>query len=291
MFLNRIRGTKEREVAELAATFSLTAAEKTIATLPPCRGFIRSLRERPHRSIGLIAEVKKASPSKGLIRADFDPVQLGRAYEAAGADCLSVLTDRDYFQGANDFLTAVKQAVTLPILRKDFTIDYRQIYEARLIGADAVLLIAAMLTSEELASFAALCADLGMDALVEVHNRAELETVLELPILPQLIGINNRNLHIFETSLTTTEQLAGLIPPSCTIVSESGISAKADVERLYGYGARAVLIGEHFMRQPEVGEAVHALLGPVDDPSTYPKLYPMKMQPSKPLSTGSDEPL
>lgn len=210
--------------------------------------------------MGLIAEVKKASPSKGLIREDFDPVELARTYEAAGADCLSVLTDVQYFQGANEYLTQIRQAVNLPLLRKDFIIDPLQIYEARLIGADAVLLIAAILSKQQLKDYLQLARDLGMDALIEVHDRSELETVLELQDA-SLIGVNNRNLHTFEVDLEHTRQLIDLMPKDVTIVSESGISSPEDIKWLASIGAHAVLIGEHFMRQPDVGAAVHHLMG------------------------------
>ncbi|WP_438432360.1 indole-3-glycerol phosphate synthase TrpC [Gorillibacterium sp. sgz500922] len=263
MFLDRIRATKEKEVRELAVRFDRREAERAIAQLPPCRGFAEALTEKRRRPVGLIAEVKKASPSKGLIRSDFDPVAIARAYEAAGADCLSVLTDRDYFQGGVEYLKAARAAVQLPVLRKDFLIDERQIYEARLIGADAVLLIAAMLADAELQRFAMLAAELGMDALVEVHDRSELERVLALEAEPKLIGINNRNLHTFETDLATTAELAALVPPSRFLVSESGIAGPADIVRLNGDGAQAVLVGEHFMRQADIGQAVADLMGPL----------------------------
>jgi len=258
MFLEKIVATKQKEVERLGETFALPEYERRIAELPPCRGFIRALRER-RRPMGLIAEVKKASPSKGLIRADFEPVSLARAYESAGTDCISVLTDTEYFQGSNAFLTHIREAVKVPLLRKDFTIDARQIYEARVIGADAVLLIAAILTDAQLREFLALSRDLGMDALIEVHNREELERVL--PLDAELIGINNRDLKTFVTDIRTTEKLIGLIPDDRLIVSESGISSPKEIEYLLGIGARAVLVGEHFMRQPSVGQAVADLLG------------------------------
>jgi indole-3-glycerol phosphate synthase len=258
MFLEKIVVTKRKEVEALKSSFSLTEYEKTIQALPPCLGFASALGERRNRSMGLIAEVKKASPSKGLIRPDFDPVALAQAYEKAGADCISVLTDTEYFQGANSYLTRVREAVKRPILRKDFTIDYRQIYEARVIGADAVLLIAALLTTSQMKELLALASELGLDALVEVHDRAELERALELDA--RLIGINNRNLHTFVTDLKTTEELISHIPADKIKVSESGISTPADIARLSGVGAQAVLIGEHFMRQPSVEQAVRDLL-------------------------------
>ncbi|WP_058303838.1 indole-3-glycerol phosphate synthase TrpC [Gorillibacterium timonense] len=265
MFLERIRKTKETEVSELSERFDLGEAERSIRDLPPCRGFEKALSENRKRPMGLIAEVKKASPSKGLIRADFDPAAIAGAYEAAGADCISVLTDRNYFQGGNDYLRAVRGTVQVPILRKDFIIAPVQIFEARLIGADAILLIAAMLTSEELESFLRLSRELGLDALVEIHNREELERVLELESAPKLIGINNRNLHTFETDLRTTGELAALIPTGRVIVSESGISGPDDIHRLHKDGAQAVLVGEHFMRQVDISQAVQDLLGPVKE--------------------------
>jgi indole-3-glycerol phosphate synthase len=262
MYLDRIVAVKRGEVEALKERLTAAEAERRIAELPPCRGFARTLAEGRRREVGLIAEVKKASPSKGLIREDFHPVELARSYEAAGADCLSVLTDREFFQGANEYLTRIREAVGLPLLRKDFTIDPLQIYEARLIGADAILLIAAILTPDELKSYHRLAKDLGMDALVEVHDRREFETVLELGIA-ELVGINNRDLRTFVTDLKTTEELARLVPDDATLVSESGIMSPADLERVRAAGADAVLVGEHFMRQPDVGEAVHALMGTI----------------------------
>ncbi len=179
--------------------------------------------------VGLIAEVKKASPSKGLIRPDFHPVSLAQAYERAGTDCISVLTDVDYFQGSNDYLTEIRSQVKVPLLRKDFTIDERQIYEARLIGADAILLIAAILTPKQLADFHTLGRDLGLDVLVEVHNRPELETVLEFG-QATLIGVNNRDLKTFVTDLSVTEQLIGLMPSGVVAVSESAIATMTMVK-------------------------------------------------------------
>lgn len=263
MFLDKIVATKKTEVEALSAVFHLSEYEGMISALKPCRGFEAALMaNRRNRSMGLIAEVKKASPSKGLIRPDFEPVKLAAAYEAAGTDCISVLTDRDYFQGSNAFLTEVRGAVNVPLLRKDFTIDYRQIYEARVIGADAILLIAAILTQTQLKEFHELAKSLGMDVLVEVHDSAELESVLELD-MATLIGINNRDLRSFVTDLKTTEQLIGNIPSHVTVISESGIAGRADMDYLQSIGAHGVLIGEHFMRQADVGEAVEELMGAV----------------------------
>ncbi|UQZ81913.1 Indole-3-glycerol phosphate synthase [Paenibacillus konkukensis] len=259
MFLDKIVATKHKEVADLKEKISLTQLEREIAELAPTLGFEKALSSGRKRPMGLIAEVKKASPSKGLIREDFEPVLLAQAYEQAGTDCISVLTDADYFQGSNDYLRQVRGAVQVPILRKDFTIDLHQIYEARSIGADAVLLIAAILTTEQLKLFAREAKSIGLDVLIEVHDKEELDRVLTLDA--SLIGINNRNLKTFVTELKTTEELIAYIPKHVTIVSESGISKPSEIDYLQSIGAHAVLIGEHFMRQPVVGQAVHDLLG------------------------------
>lgn len=258
MFLDKIVSTKYREIAELKERVNEDALEREIAKLPACRGFEHALTTGKRRSMGLIAEVKKASPSKGLIRADFDPVAIARAYEQAGADCISVLTDEEYFQGSFEYLTQVHEAVRVPLLRKDFILDPVQILEARLIGADAILLIAAILNRTQLSNYARLAKDLGMDVLVEVHDAEELAMVLETDAT--LIGINNRNLKTFVTDLKTTEQLIPSISSGVTIVSESGIAGPADLKYLASIGAHAVLVGEHFMRQEDVGQAVHALM-------------------------------
>ncbi|WP_028561284.1 indole-3-glycerol phosphate synthase TrpC [Paenibacillus pinihumi] len=262
MFLDKIVDVKRKEVEALASGFSLPDYEKQIAGLPACLGFETALTTGRKRPMGLIAEVKKASPSKGLIRADFDPVKLASLYESHGADCISVLTDTDFFQGSNDYLTQVRQQVKVPLLRKDFIIDYRQIYEARVIGADAVLLIAAILTSSQLSEYYDLAKTLGMDVLVEVHDREELEMVLDID-KATLIGVNNRNLKTFVTDIRTTEQLIGMMPKSATVISESGISGPDEITYLQGIGAHGVLVGEHFMRQEHVGTAVEQLMGPV----------------------------
>jgi indole-3-glycerol phosphate synthase len=261
MFLDRIIATKHEEVKALEQSLSIGQAERTISELQPCRGFEQALTLR-NRPVGLIAEVKKASPSKGLIRPDFHPVYLAQAYESAGTDCISVLTDTDYFQGSNEYLRQISEQVKVPLLRKDFTIDERQIYEARLIGADAILLIAAILTKNQLSSFYTLARDVGLDVLVEVHNRTELETVLDIG-KATLIGVNNRDLKTFVTDLKVTEQLISLMPRGVAAVSESAISTTDDVSFVRGAGAQAVLIGEHFMRQANIQDAVNELLGPV----------------------------
>ena len=259
MYLDQIVQTKIEEVERLKASTGLKALEKSASGMPATLGFERALRERRRSNMGLIAEVKKASPSKGLIRGNFDPAALAEAYERAGADCLSVLTDREYFQGSNEYLQQARQSVNIPILRKDFIIDEIQIYEARAIGADAVLLIAAILTTEQMRNFLSEARALQLDALVEVHDRHELERVLELDAT--LIGINNRNLKTFVTDLRSTEQLIGLIPNGPLKVSESGISTTDEINYLASVGTDAVLVGEHFMRQPSVEDAVNGLLG------------------------------
>jgi indole-3-glycerol phosphate synthase len=259
MFLEKIVATKKNEVALLKEKLTLGSMEKIIASMPACLGFERALSSNRNREMGLIAEVKKASPSKGLIREDFEPVRLAKAYENAGTDCISVLTDVDYFQGSNDYLTQVRQAVKVPILRKDFTIDLHQIYEARCIGADAILLIAAILTTDQMWEFSAAAKSIGLDVLIEVHDKEELDRVLELDA--KLIGINNRNLKTFVTDLKTTEELIAYIPDGVTVVSESGISKNSEIDYLKSIGAKAILIGEHFMRQPVVEQSVHDLLG------------------------------
>ncbi|MEK3792677.1 indole-3-glycerol phosphate synthase TrpC [Paenibacillus sp. FSL R7-0204] len=266
MYLDRIVATKVKEVEALSRKFSLAAVERSIAGLPATRGFRSALTERRNREMGLIAEVKKASPSKGLIRADFDPVSIARGYEAGGADCLSVLTDQEYFQGSGVYLQQVREAVQLPLLRKDFIIDEKQIYEARLLGADAILLIAAILTPQQLAGFTDSAAALGLDILIEVHDRTELETVLSTGKAEHpgvLLGINNRNLKTFETSLSATEELAALLPAGLPVISESGITGPEDIAYLRKTRATGVLVGEYLMRQPDVEQAIHQLLGPL----------------------------
>lgn len=261
MFLDRIVATKKQELEQLSEHFSIAKAEAQIAEQAACRGFANKLQASRNRPMGLIAEVKKASPSKGLIRADFHPVQLACEYQKAGADCISVLTDVQYFQGSAKYLEAVREAVDVPLLRKDFTIDARQIYEARLLGADAVLLIAAILTDEQMKHFMQVSRDIGLDVLLEVHDRQELERALELDA--NLIGINNRNLHTFVTDLQTTEELIRFIPSEKTVISESGIGRPEEIDYLLSLGAKGVLVGEHFMRQPVVEKAVQELMGPL----------------------------
>ena len=262
MFLDKIIKTKWDEVQELGQRFRLPAYEKEISGMELCRGFMHAVVSSPSRTVGLIAEVKRASPSKGLIRADFDPVALARSYEEAHADCISVLTDRQYFQGSNDYLSAIKAEVAVPLLRKDFVIDYRQVYEARVIGADAVLLIAAILDRPQLRELHEIAEAIGLDVLVEVHDERELDLVLDVG-QARLVGINNRNLHTFETDLTTTGRLMRMVPPGIAVISESSISRPEDIEYISSVGACGVLVGEHFMRQGDPGQAVRELMGPV----------------------------
>lgn len=264
MYLDKIVATKIKEVEKLSTSFSLAKAERDIAALPMARGFRKALTLGKNREMGLIAEVKKASPSKGLIREDFDPISIAKGYEAAGADCLSVLTDAEYFQGSVAYLEQVKEAVKLPLLRKDFIIDEKQIFEARLMGADAILLIVAILTPAQLSLFTEIASGLGMDVLIEVHDRNELDVVIGTDMINHpnvLLGINNRNLRTFETSLLTTAELAALVPQGVPVISESGIAGPSDMDYLRGSGAQGVLVGEYFMRQANVEEAVNGLMG------------------------------
>lgn len=259
MFLERIVRTKEDEVRELKAKLNRQEAERKIAGMPACRSLAEALTANKNRSVGLIAEVKKASPSKGLIRERFVPADIVRSYEAAGADALSVLTDRDYFQGGNEILAEVRSLTDLPILRKEFIIDELQVLEARWIGADAVLLIAAILSDERLMHLNRCARALGMDVLIEVHDEEELGRVAAMDNV-NLIGINNRNLHTFVTDLAQTERLRELVPGHCALVSESGIHLPEHMGRLEQLGVDAALIGEHFMRQADVKEAVEHIM-------------------------------
>ncbi|WFR60454.1 indole-3-glycerol phosphate synthase TrpC [Paenibacillus amylolyticus] len=261
MYLDRIVATKHKEVEMLAQTFRMDEAIRKIEQLPATRGFEQALSSGRNRKLGLIAEVKKASPSKGLIRPDFHPVEIAAAYERAGADCISVLTDVSYFQGSSEYLLAIHQAVNIPLLRKDFIIDERQIAEARLLGADAILLIASILTPEQIRQYLEFAKSLGLDALIEVHDRTELEQVLEIP-QATLVGINNRNLKTFETSLNTTLDLMDLIPRGVTLISESGIDGPESTVPLIQAGVHGILVGEHLMRKHDVEAAVTELMGP-----------------------------
>ena len=261
--LEKIVWHKETEVAQSQASLTFSELKSQVRAAPPAKNFLLALQQSPNHP-SLIAEVKKASPSKGIIRADFDPVSIAKAYEQAGATCLSVLTDRAFFQGSFDNLFLVRTSVSLPLLCKEFIIDPYQIYSARASQADAVLLIAAILSDRDLQNFLDLIHDLGMTALVEVHTAAELDRVLCLTNL-RLLGINNRNLENFTVDLETTEQLIEsrreqIKSKGITVVSESGMHQRADLERVAQAGARAVLIGESLVKQPNIEEAVREIL-------------------------------
>ncbi|MBD2440508.1 indole-3-glycerol phosphate synthase TrpC [Nostoc sp. FACHB-110] len=254
---------KRPEVAQMQQELPLTAVQQKLAAAPTVRDFLKALQQHPKHP-SLIAEVKKASPSRGVIRADFDPVNIAQAYERGGAACLSVLTDEKFFQGSFDNLRKVRSQVSLPLLCKEFIIDPYQIYLARTAGADAVLLIAAILTDQQLQEFLQLIHELGMTALVEVHTLAELDRVLKLDGL-RLLGINNRNLENFTVDLKTTQQLLTqrqeqIQNSHITVVSESGIYTPADLTFVAEVGARSVLVGESLVKQPDIEQAVQSLL-------------------------------
>jgi indole-3-glycerol phosphate synthase len=256
--LDTILARKREEIAARSALVPLDDLIARVGDASPVRGFADALR----RAIaagepGVIAEVKKASPSKGVIRADFNPAEIAVSYEFGGASCLSVLTDVDFFQGADAYLQQAREACTLPVLRKDFTIDPYQVYEARVLGADCILLIVAALDDDQLVSLADLAMRLGMDVLVEVHDIDELERALQVPA--PLLGINNRNLRTFEVSLNNTLDMRHAVPRDRILVTESGIVTADDVATMRGQGVHAFLVGETFMRTPEPGESLRQL--------------------------------
>lgn len=259
MILDEILQHKRGEVNDQSDAVPLIRLQERIAQRGKPRGFSAALRQQAAVGTAIIAEVKKGSPSKGIIRANFDPCDIARRYQAGGATCLSVLTDHRFFMGSLAYLEAIDEVVSLPLLRKDFVIDSYQIYEARAAGADAVLLIAAALSQDVLSELVSVASDLDLDVLLEVHNEDELERALLLPV--ELIGINNRDLKTFHTDLAVTERLLPLIPADRLVVSESGLRCRADIRRLQQAGAGAFLIGESLMREenfePKLQELLH----------------------------------
>ena len=261
--LQRILDRKAEEIAERTARVSLEALRARLADAPPTRGFVAAVEaKRAAGKSAVIAEVKKASPSKGVIREDFDPAAIARSYEAGDAACLSVLTDVDFFQGADAYLQQARAACSLPVLRKDFTVDAYQIVEARVLGADCILLIVAALDDAQLSLLYREAMTIGLDVLVEVHDADELDRALKLPAIEgrlPLIGVNNRNLRTFEVSLATTLSLKSAMPAGRVLVTESGIATIDDVATMRAAGIDAFLVGESFMRDPEPGAALQRL--------------------------------
>jgi indole-3-glycerol phosphate synthase len=255
--LEKIVATKRLEIEKAKLQCSLADLKRELSSASPLRDFHAALAG--HEDIRLIAEVKKASPSKGVIREDFDPVSIAKAYQAGGAAALSVLTDRDYFQGDLNYLTQIRSQVDLPLLRKDFILDEYQIVEARLAGADAVLLIAECLSAAELMHLYTIARDLGMHALIELYERENLDAVLATGC--PLVGVNNRDLHTFEVDLHHTIRMKELIPSDRCVVGESGIFTNDDAKLLHDAGVQAILVGESLMRQANITQAVQSLLG------------------------------
>lgn len=258
--LTRIIDRKHEEVAERSALTSINELKAILAEQSEPRGFVKALRNKNAQGLpAIIAEIKKASPSKGVIREDFDPVSIAKSYEAAGAACLSILTDRDFFQGHEDYLKAARAATSLPVIRKDFIVDVYQVYEARAIGADCILLIVAAFMNNPLLlkELYSLATELGMDVLVEVHTAEELQLALTLNL--SIVGINNRDLHTFEVSLDNTFNLLADISDDILVVTESGIATRNDIQLMQEKQVNAFLIGEAFMREENPGDALQQL--------------------------------
>ena len=261
--LNSILARKAEEIGERSARVPLAELMARVDCASPVRGFADALHERiAAGDAAVIAEIKKASPSKGVIRSDFRPAEIAMSYEFGGAACLSVLTDVDFFQGADAYLQQAREACTLPVLRKDFTIDPYQVYEARVLGADCILLIVAALDDGQLVDLAGIAMALEMDVLVEVHDIDELERALQVPV--PLIGINNRNLRTFEVSLRNTLEMKDAVPRDRLLVTESGIVVADDVALMRAAGVNAFLVGETFMRAEEPGDALRQLFFPYE---------------------------
>ena len=262
--LDTILETKRKEVADLRSRCDTESLKAAAAAAPRARNFYAAMTKRPRGTLNIIAEIKRASPSAGVIREDFDPVEIARQYAAAGADAISVLTDQEYFGGSLSYLSAVREAVDIPVLRKDFIIDACQVYQARAAGADAILLIAAALTTGELMDLMILAAELRMTTLLEVHNHDELMGVQSIGDFPlpaySLLGINNRDLTTFKVDISTTIQLASLVGDDLDIISESGIKTPDDVRRLQRAGVKGILVGETLMRSNDVAHAVRELV-------------------------------
>ncbi len=256
--LQKILARKQQEIAERQAQISLAELESRLAEASPVRGFVNAMQGKMEQGkSAVIAEIKKASPSKGVIREDFDPPAIAESYQRGGAACLSVLTDEDFFQGADAYLVAARNACQLPVIRKDFIIDSYQVLEARAMGADCILLIVAALEQQQLVSLYQLATSLGLDVLVEVHDQAELQRALELDL--PMVGINNRDLRNFNTSLQTTIDMLAMVPADCFVVTESGIHTRADVELMRQHQVNAFLVGEAFMRADDPGAALAEL--------------------------------
>lgn len=256
--LSRILHTKFEEVAHRRARLYDNEVIARANDNQPALNFHAALRAPKNSSLALIAEVKKASPSAGIIRLNFDPIAIATNYEDHGADCLSVLTDETFFQGSDSYLKDIRRTVSIPLLRKDFVVDSYQVYEARMLGADAVLLIVAALSLNQIVEYQEIARELGMAALVEVHDEHEMTIALQANA--DLIGINNRNLSTFHTDIGTVQRLAPMVPGGTTLVAESGIKTSADAQLVRKYGASAILVGESLMRCENIGSAVDALM-------------------------------